>query len=83
MDELCFDSGDAVGAEFQAMSIVKQVNKRSLNLEIFEDVEDSVLDLYSAVRNGYLQRRHDSIERAVEARHAEWHPPPGEETAAR
>jgi phospholipid-binding lipoprotein MlaA len=65
------------------MSIVKQVNERSLNLEVFQDVEDSVLDLYSAVRNGYLQRRHGSIERAIEARHAEWHPPPGEATAAR
>jgi len=65
------------------MSIVKQVNERSLNLEVFQDVEDSVLDLYAAVRNGYLQRRHGSIERAIEARHAEWHPPPGEETAAR
>ena len=57
------------------MSIVKQVNERSLNLEIFQDVEDSVLDVYSAVRNGYLQRRRRSIERAEAARHAEWHPP--------
>jgi phospholipid-binding lipoprotein MlaA len=65
------------------MSIIKQVNERSLNLEVFQDVEDSVLDLYSAVRNGYLQRRHGSIERAIEARHAEWHPPPGTATAAR
>jgi phospholipid-binding lipoprotein MlaA len=57
-----------------AMSVVKQVNERSLNLEVFQDVEDSVLDLYSAVRNGYLQRRQRSIEEAVAARHAEWHP---------
>ncbi len=33
------------------------VNDRSLNLELFQDVEESVLDLYSAVRNAYLQRR--------------------------
>lgn len=33
------------------------VNKRSLNLELFEDVEETSLDLYTAVRNGYLQRR--------------------------
>ncbi len=56
-------------------SIVKQVNERSLNLQIFQDVEDSVLDLYSAVRNGYLQRRRRSIEEADAARQAEWHPP--------
>ncbi len=57
------------------MSIVKQVNERSLNLQVFQDVEDSVLDLYSAVRNGYLQRRSRSIEEADAARQAEWHPP--------
>lgn len=37
------------------------VNARSLNLELFEDVEESTLDLYSAVRNGYLQRRDKAI----------------------
>src|SRR5438046_5888405 len=57
------------------ISIVKQVNERSLNLQIFQDVEDSVLDLYSAVRNGYLQRRRRLIEEADAARQAEWHPP--------
>ena len=57
------------------MSIVKQVNERSLNLQVFQDVEDSVLDLYSAVRNGYLQRRRRSIEEADAAQQAEWHPP--------
>jgi len=40
----------------------KTVNERSLNLALFQDVEDSVLDLYSAVRNGYLQRRQRDIE---------------------
>jgi len=57
------------------MSIVKQVNERALNLQVFQAVEDSVLDLYSAVRNGYLQRRRHSIEEAGAARQAEWHPP--------
>lgn len=56
------------------MSIVKQVNERALNLDVFQDVEDSVLDLYSAVRNGYLQRRRGSIEQAIQARHTEEHP---------
>lgn len=37
------------------------VNERSLNLDKFEKVEESVVDLYSAVRNAYLQRRAAAI----------------------
>lgn len=33
------------------------VNERSLNLEKFQGVEEATLDLYSAVRNAYLQQR--------------------------
>lgn len=33
------------------------VNERSLNLDRFERVAESTVDLYGAVRNGYLQRR--------------------------
>ena len=33
------------------------VNRRSLNLNVYEGVEDSVIDLYGAVRDGYLQIR--------------------------
>lgn len=33
------------------------VNDRSLNLEKFQGVEESTLDLYAAVRNAYLQQR--------------------------
>ena len=33
------------------------INERSLNLDRYERVEESVVDLYSAVRNAYLQRR--------------------------
>jgi phospholipid-binding lipoprotein MlaA len=33
------------------------VNDRSLNLDKFQRVENSVIDLYGAVRNAYLQRR--------------------------
>jgi phospholipid-binding lipoprotein MlaA len=40
----------------------RTVNERSLNLELFENVEETVLDLYSAVRNGYLQRRSNFVE---------------------
>jgi phospholipid-binding lipoprotein MlaA len=60
------------------MTAAKKVNERSLNLTLFQDVEDSVLDLYSAVRNGYLQRRQRAIEerRAEVKKYFEWHPPP-------
>jgi phospholipid-binding lipoprotein MlaA len=44
-----------------AKRVGETVNERSLNLEVFEQVEESVLDLYSAVRNGYLQRRERAI----------------------
>ena len=37
------------------------VNDRSLNLEAFEGVEEAVIDLYSAVRNGYHQKREAKI----------------------
>jgi phospholipid-binding lipoprotein MlaA len=56
----------------------KSINERSLNLALYQDVEDSVLDLYSAVRNGYLQRRQRDIEqRREEIRKSfESHPSP-------
>ena len=45
------------------------VNERALNLELFQEVEESVFDLYGAVRNGYLQRRRSRIEeRAAEVK---------------
>jgi len=37
------------------------VNTRSQNLELFESVEESTVDLYSSVRNAYLQRRQRAI----------------------
>jgi len=37
------------------------VNTRSLNLERFEGVEETTVDLYSAVRNAYLQKRAKAI----------------------
>jgi len=58
-------------------AVVSAVNERSLDLQLFADVEESVLDLYSAVRNGYQQRRRRSIEEADAARQVEWHPPSG------
>jgi phospholipid-binding lipoprotein MlaA len=38
------------------------VNERSLNLEKYEGVEEATLDLYSAVRNAYLQSRAKAIQ---------------------
>ena len=37
------------------------VNDRSLNLDKYERVEESVIDLYGAVRDAYLQRREAKI----------------------
>lgn len=37
------------------------INERSLNLETFQGVEEATLDLYSAVRNAYLQKRAQQI----------------------
>jgi phospholipid-binding lipoprotein MlaA len=39
------------------------VNTRSQNLELYESVEESTIDVYSAVRNAYLQRRQNAIEK--------------------
>jgi phospholipid-binding lipoprotein MlaA len=44
-----------------AKRIGTTVNDRSMNLELFEEVEESVLDLYSGTRNVYLQRRERAI----------------------
>lgn len=42
------------------------INERSLNLELYETVELTVVDLYSAVRNAYLQRRHRLIQDGIQ-----------------
>jgi phospholipid-binding lipoprotein MlaA len=41
------------------------VNDRALNLERFAGVEEATLDLYTAVRNAYLQRRQRAIQEGV------------------
>ncbi|MCP9456305.1 MAG: VacJ family lipoprotein [Nitrospira sp.] len=41
--------------------ITEIVNDRSLNLEKFHGVEESVVDLYAAVRNAYFQKRVKAI----------------------
>jgi phospholipid-binding lipoprotein MlaA len=44
---------------------VNIVNERASNLERFEGVEEEVLDLYTAVRNAYLQRRQRAIQEGM------------------
>jgi phospholipid-binding lipoprotein MlaA len=44
-----------------AGTATNMVNERSLNLDRFERVAESTVDLYGAVRNGYLQRRAAAI----------------------
>jgi len=43
------------------LSVAEGLNDRSLNLDRYQRVEESVVDLYSAVRNAYLQRRAAAI----------------------
>ena len=56
----------------RAKSVITAVNNRSLELKFFAGVEESVLDLYSAARNGYLQRRRMIVRLAREDRNAQW-----------
>ena len=44
-----------------SMRIGEIVNDRSLNLEKFQGVEEATLDLYTAVKNAYLQKRRNQI----------------------
>jgi phospholipid-binding lipoprotein MlaA len=39
------------------MKVTDIVNERSLNLDLFQGFEESVIDMYSAVRHAFLQRR--------------------------
>jgi phospholipid-binding lipoprotein MlaA len=43
------------------MKVEETINDRSLNLELFQGFEESVIDFYSAVRHGYLKRREKLI----------------------
>ena len=38
-------------------TIASTVNYRSLNLQLFEDVDRYAVDLYGAVQDGYIERR--------------------------
>lgn len=43
------------------MRVGNMINDRSLNLDLYQGFEETTVDLYSAVRNGYLQRRENMI----------------------
>ena len=43
------------------MKVEEVINDRSLNLELFQGFEESVVDMYSAVRHAYLKRREKMI----------------------
>lgn len=42
-------------------AIVNTVNYRSMNLDLFENVQRSAVDLYGAAQDGYIQRREKAI----------------------
>lgn len=56
------DGGTTTGA-LLGMAATDAVNRRSLNLEFYEGVEESVIDLYSAVRNAHFQKREAEIKK--------------------
>jgi phospholipid-binding lipoprotein MlaA len=37
------------------------INERSINLETFQSIEESTVDLYATIRNAYLQKRAQSL----------------------
>jgi len=44
------------------ITVTNAINYRSLNLQLFEDVDHYAVDLYGAVQDGYLQRREKEIQ---------------------
>lgn len=54
-----------------ARAAVRRINERAVHLDTYEQVEESSLDLYAAVRNAYLQRRVRSVRNAAIERDCE------------
>jgi hypothetical protein len=48
------------------------LNERADHMALYDDVEDTSLDLYAAVRNGYLQSRRKAILDAICDRDRTW-----------
>ena len=51
-----------IGASI-GVNATEKVSERAENLDKFDGVEETVIDLYGAVRNAYLQRREADIRR--------------------
>lgn len=51
------EAGAATTGIMSGIAATDAVNRRSLNLEYYEEVEETVIDLYGAVRNAYFQKR--------------------------
>jgi phospholipid-binding lipoprotein MlaA len=60
-----------VAADF-GRAAASRINERADNMKLYDDVEDTSLDLYAAVRNGYLQRRRKAIQDAIIDRDRTW-----------
>ena len=60
-----------IGADF-GRAAAQRINERADNMKLYDDVEDTSLDLYAAVRNGYLQRRRKAIQDAILDRDRTW-----------
>jgi phospholipid-binding lipoprotein MlaA len=60
-----------IGADF-GRAAAQRINERAENMKLYQDVEDTSLDLYAAVRNGYLQRRRVAIQDAIRDRDQTW-----------
>ena len=56
------DGGTTAGALI-GITAVDVINRRSLNLELYEGVEETVIDLYSAVRDAHFQEREAKIKK--------------------
>ena len=40
-----------------------ETNERSRNLDLFEGLEESTIDLYGAVRSGYFEKRSKAVQK--------------------
>jgi phospholipid-binding lipoprotein MlaA len=60
-----------IGADI-GRSAAYTINERADHMTEYDDVEDTSLDLYAAVRNGYLQRRQKFIRDAIRDRDRDW-----------
>lgn len=66
-----------------SITAVRRVNDRSLQPEAFENIEETVFDLYSSVRNAYLQRRRSFVAEGRAASACSWlHDKPPAEPAS-